>query len=196
MGETNQRTQSSLESWFECLAFPQYRGDLGQVDGLLPVYPPSSAAWTNILWIADVLPSKDLGQSIWGWFWTCHSTQQGTNCSLKTTWRLWGQLRATPPREWGPLVPPPPQAVTTVVQKSLCCIQRPALWGHTLPLQHIYFLCWMDSGPLFLFCASLGLLCTVQLENLLAYLIMACINSFLILNRFPTLLSFGRWGIF
>lgn len=65
--------------------------------------------------------------------------------------------------------------------------------GHILMPSPIYF----HAGQTFpsLFCrVSSSLLCIMQLENMVAYFSVACMNSFIpILKRFPTLLRF--WGL-
>lgn len=65
----------------------------------------------------------------------------------------------------------------------------PAQRGPTLPLQHSYF--FVLNGLLFFVTLLWELGFDVQLEFIFAYLNMACINCFLILNKFPTLPKFG-----
>lgn len=76
------------------------------------------------------------------------------------------QPRPTPPGEPGPLVVSTPGVLIAVVQKGLCCVWRiaqpPAV---TSCICSIFF---VPDGLLSVV-TLLGLLCTLQLETMLAY---------------------------
>lgn len=155
-------------------------------DGQLMVSPPSCAA--NSSYVCSKRPGTFLPSPLVN---LCHSARQETNYSLKTTGLLQSQPRATPPGEQRPLVVCTPWNIDYIQRTA----RSPS--GHVLTPQPIYFHAGQTLFPLLLCRVSSSLLCIMQLENMVAYFSVACMNSFiLILNRFLTLLRFLGLGYF